>query len=209
MDTQLKNRLIGTGVLAVLGATGMLMNSHRAAAQGPPDGLAVRIVNPVPVPVTGSLTTSGNVAATQSGPWNVGIAGNSEANPLWTRDADNPARHPFILTGNTPPNETFFAVAVPVGSVPAGQRYVIEHYSASCTLTTGGVLSDINVFLPDGSSDDSATPHQLDTSPQWQGSGNTRLYADPGAGIKVSLRPLGGGIQSCGVTVSGYSVALP
>jgi hypothetical protein len=208
MNAQVKNRLIATGVLTVLGVTGMLMNSRRAEAQGPPDGLAVRIVNPLPVPITGSLTTSGTVAATQSGPWNVGIAGNSEMNPLWTRDADNPARHPFILTGTTPPNETFFAVAVPVGSVPAGQRYVIEHYSANCTLTTGGVLSDINVFLPDGSSDDSATPHQLDTT-QWQGSGKTRLYADPGAGIKVSLRPSAGGIQTCGVTVSGYSVALP
>ena len=37
---------------------------------GPPDGLAVRIMN-TPVPVTGSLGITGNVNAVQSGPWSV------------------------------------------------------------------------------------------------------------------------------------------
>jgi hypothetical protein len=127
MNAQLKNRLLMTGVFAVLWGTGIIMNSHRAAAD-PPDGQAVRIVSPLPVPVTGSLTTSGTVAATQSGPWNVAIAGNSQANALWTRDADNPARHAFVLNGTlTGPSTQAFVV---LGVVPQGQRYVIEQYSA-------------------------------------------------------------------------------
>jgi hypothetical protein len=207
MNATIKHRLTLTGVFALLGATGMVMNSRRAAAD-PPDGQAVRIVNPLPVPITGSITASGTVAATQSGSWNVGIAGNSEVNPLWIRDADNPARHPFLLTGTTPANASFFAVAIPVGSVPAGQRYVIEHYSAQCTLTPSGALTDINVFVSGGPSDDSATPHLTDPT-HWQGSGNTRLYADPGAAINVDFRSVSGAMQMCSASVSGYSVALP
>src|SRR5215467_14648368 len=69
-----KNHLIAAAVLSVLAIIGTIMNLHQAAAQGPTTGLAVNIVNPVPVPVTGSTTVSGAVAATQSGSWNVGLA---------------------------------------------------------------------------------------------------------------------------------------
>jgi hypothetical protein len=62
-------------VLSVLAVIGTIMNSHQAAAQGPPDGMAVKIVSPLLVPATGLTTVSGTVAATQSGPWNVGITG--------------------------------------------------------------------------------------------------------------------------------------
>src|SRR5215471_3144867 len=67
--------LIGATVFGVLVAIGVPLSSTRAEAQGPPDGLAVRIVNPVPVPVTGTSTVSGTVSAAQSGVWNVGITG--------------------------------------------------------------------------------------------------------------------------------------
>jgi hypothetical protein len=46
-----KNHLIVAAVFALLAVIGTIMNSHQAAAQ-PPDGLAVKIVNPLPVPVT-------------------------------------------------------------------------------------------------------------------------------------------------------------
>jgi len=86
-----KNQLIATAVLSVLAVIGTIMNSHQAAAQqGPPTGLAVNIVNPLPVPVTGSTTVSGTVGATQSGNWNVGILGT----PAVTV-ANNTAASPF------------------------------------------------------------------------------------------------------------------
>src|SRR5216684_715917 len=74
--SRFKNRLILTAVFAALAVAGMIMNSHPVSAQqGPPDGLAVKIVGPLPVPTTGSSTVSGTVGATQSGQWNVGITG--------------------------------------------------------------------------------------------------------------------------------------
>src|SRR5215467_10429922 len=77
----------------MLAIIGTIMNSHQAAAQppGPTGGLAVNIVNPVPVPVTGSTTVSGTVAATQSGAWNVGITGQ----PIAFKNVDEPGRRPY------------------------------------------------------------------------------------------------------------------
>jgi hypothetical protein len=40
-----KNHLLALAVLSVLAVIGTIMNSHQAAAQGPPDGMAVKIVN--------------------------------------------------------------------------------------------------------------------------------------------------------------------
>jgi len=57
----LRNKLIAIAVLAILAVVGSLMYSLKAIAQGPPDGLAVRIVQPLPVPTTGSASVSGNV----------------------------------------------------------------------------------------------------------------------------------------------------
>src|SRR5215471_17367047 len=57
-----KNRLIVGAVFALLVTIGSLMNLHQAAAQGPPTGLAVNIVNPVPVPV--SITGSNGITGT-------------------------------------------------------------------------------------------------------------------------------------------------
>jgi hypothetical protein len=64
MMKRFKNLLITLTVLSVLAVIGTIMNSHQAAAQGPPNGLAVNIVNPLPVPVTGSTTISGTVEST-------------------------------------------------------------------------------------------------------------------------------------------------
>jgi hypothetical protein len=85
-----KNHLIVATVLSLLAIAGTIMNSHQAKAQGPPGGLAVNIVNPLPVPVTGSTTVSGTVAATQSGAWNVGITGTPNVN------VTNPATAPVL-----------------------------------------------------------------------------------------------------------------
>jgi hypothetical protein len=70
-----KNHLIAAALFVILAAIGTLMNSKQVAAQGPPDGLAVRIVNPLPVPTQGTSTVTGTVAATQSGTWKVGVNG--------------------------------------------------------------------------------------------------------------------------------------
>jgi hypothetical protein len=51
-----KNQLIAAAVLSVLAVIGTIMNSRQASAQdgGPP----VTIVSPIPLPVTGSISSS-------------------------------------------------------------------------------------------------------------------------------------------------------
>jgi hypothetical protein len=97
-----KKRMLVAAIIAGLAVIGYLMNSQQAVAQGPPGGLAVNIVNPVPVPVTGSTTVSGAVAATQSGTWNVGITGTPNVNvknpataPVLFLNVNDPGRIPY------------------------------------------------------------------------------------------------------------------
>jgi hypothetical protein len=136
--------------LSVLAIIGTIMNSHQAVAQGPPGGMAVRIVDPLPVPITGSTTVSGTVAATQSGLWNVGINGTPNVN------VTNPATAPVLFLNVNDPGRIAFqnnlqcttgqpACLVQLGPVPANHRLVVEHISggldfssptyAKCTAT--------------------------------------------------------------------------
>src|SRR5262245_55252614 len=86
------------GILAVIGIF-MDMRTVEAGPQGPPNGLAVNIVNPLPVPTTASIT--GPVAVAQSGDWNVAIKGtptvniNPGTNALLIRNIDEPGRVPY------------------------------------------------------------------------------------------------------------------
>jgi hypothetical protein len=65
----LRNKLIALAAVVILAAVGLLMNSHQAAAQGPLNGLAVNVTNPVasPVPTSaqpgGPLTNLGRLAS--------------------------------------------------------------------------------------------------------------------------------------------------
>jgi hypothetical protein len=72
-----KNPMIAAAVFAGLGLIGSIMNSHpsvQAATLLPPINVAID-PSTLPLHVTGSTTVTGTVAATQSGPWNVGVSG--------------------------------------------------------------------------------------------------------------------------------------
>jgi hypothetical protein len=62
----------------------------------------MHIVNPVPVPVTGSTTVSGTVAATQSGAWSVSSRPDLPTNPFGVTNLDSitvpTGRHMVIET---------------------------------------------------------------------------------------------------------------
>jgi hypothetical protein len=116
----------------------------------------------VPLPVTGSTTVSGAVAATQSGAWNVGITGT----PTF-KNADEPGRQPFEIIVEYDPtqcdtncvNFSGFGGKVLVFDsdppVPANHRWVIKHISgllptgsgtdAFIALQTQQVLSQQNL----------------------------------------------------------------
>jgi hypothetical protein len=128
-----KNHLIAVAVLSVLAIIGTIMNSHQAKAQGPPGGLAVNIVNPLPVPVTGSTTVSGTIAATQSGAWNVGITGTPNVNvtnpataPVLSLNVNDPGRIAYQSDLSLSCNSTTqCAGSFPI--VAANHRLVIQH----------------------------------------------------------------------------------
>ena len=102
-----KNCLIVGAVFALLVTIGLIMNSHQVAAQGPPNGLAVNIVNPLPVPVTGST--------------------NPATAPVLALNVNDPGRIPYqskvqddCLIGSC---DLIFPV------VPANHRLVIQNVS--------------------------------------------------------------------------------
>jgi hypothetical protein len=132
--------MLATALIAGLAVIGYLMNSQQAVAQGPPGGLAVNIVNPVPVPVTGSTTVSGSVAAMQSGAWNVGINGTPNVNvtnpataPALFLNVNDPGRIPYQseLSSTCPADECFLTFPV----VPTNHRLVIQHFSGEITFS--------------------------------------------------------------------------
>jgi len=195
MSIQLKNVWKQAGLIAAFGALaviGVSMNANQAVAHAADRTVQIDPTQ-LPLPVTGT------VSAAQSGAWNVGltgtpvvnlgatssvkIAGNAFATPIWTSQSDNPALHTFTYVLTTP----FSGAAsvfhtTPVVTVPAGLRYVIEHYSVACTIPVGGTLADVAVTVNDGNFiRDDALPHVLGvnaTVAGWAGNGLTRLYAD-------------------------------
>lgn len=242
---QLKKYLTVAMAVFTLAAAGTLMNSTRTVVQA--NGPTVTI-DPaeLPLPVSGSATVSGTVAATESGPWNVGIVGtptfglapgstvgisgtptvniasgltvgitgNSQTTPLFVASADDPAKSAFTITTPTSfsGSSNVFTKAQ-IGTVPAGQRYVIEHYNVVCEVDNGGTLADAAVLVGSvGAVRDDALPHTLGAganSTAWGGNGNTRVYADAGQTISVGAVANGGNISFCNGEVSGYSVPVP
>ena len=121
-----RNKLIALLAVGILAVIGSLMNSRGAAAQGPPDGLAVRIVNPLPVPVTGNTTVSGTVRV---------------------KNIDEPGRNPYQFVGGCTGSTGCFVV---FPAVPAGKRLVLQHVSAGIGIPTNVPYQIVAVRIPSG-----------------------------------------------------------
>jgi hypothetical protein len=95
MESVMKNTrtkyIVTTAALVIVAALVLTgLKPARAQAPHPPPVWSVDIVSPLPLPVTGSSVVSGEVAATQSGPWNVGITGT-----VSVKDVDERGRNPY------------------------------------------------------------------------------------------------------------------
>ena len=205
-----KKRMLVTAVIAGLAVIGYLTNSQQAVAQGPPGGLAVNIVNPLPLPVTGSTTVSGAVAATQSGTWNVGIAGNSVSNPVLIGDVDNAARRPVqtSLCEANATTSTSGCIDPDTFAVLADRRMVIEYLSGDCDPITLNPVSEVSINVVTTAGGTKAF-HKI--FPTQRGLGFTvsgqlaRIYADPGTSIQLAVGSTGGQAR-CQIVLSGYSI---
>ena len=124
---------------------------------------------------------------------------------LMVRDSDNPARQPFVATLLSPNPNTFFFI------VPNGKRLVIEYVSGEGSLPAGNKLLFARLqvetqgsivlhrFLPVLT----GTEGNVDV---FLVSQQTRLYADPGSTVILSVLPANAIFS---VTVSGYLVDIP
>jgi hypothetical protein len=203
-----KNHLIAVVVLSVLAIVGTIMNSHQAAAQD--GGPTVTIGSPIPLPVTGSVTSTvtGTVPVTGT----VGLASgasvhvnNTVIDPVRVRNV-NDAIQPFQATVecNGP-----VACSAAIFSVPAGKRAVIEYFSGDASVGPGAtavaelVIGTVKHFVPLTSPQ--PTSGSLLTTAWGQ---QVRLYADSGL-----ITGTGGGGGDGNVvfrfSISGYLVDVP
>ena len=99
------------------------------APQAPPSA-PVTVVNTTanPVPITGSTTVSGTIAATQSGTWTVQVV-NPNAAPVQTINVDKDGRIPYqtMREGTFCTDNNHCAVFFP--TVPANHRLVVRDLS--------------------------------------------------------------------------------
>src|SRR5262245_48246041 len=122
-----KNYLITAAVLIVLAVIGSIINSHQAAAQGPPNGLSVNIINPVPLPVTGTVTGTVGVTGTVDLASGASVhVNNTVTDPVRARNVDEPGRNPFqedFVIGPTAPGcNTTACIIRSSFVVPSGKR---------------------------------------------------------------------------------------
>ena len=130
--------------------------------------------------------------------------------PTLTQNVDEPGRNPFQLSANmnlAPEQGTSF-------TVPAGRRYVIESYSAKCLLAPNESMTNVSIrtFVAGQTAIMFAPAFLLDETSQFRDYGATgisRLYADPGTTITMSVGTIGGrSTLPCEFSVVGHVIDL-
>jgi hypothetical protein len=171
-------------------------NSYGAAPPG-----EVKVVNtsaqPVPTVVTNTPTMKIKTDAD---------------NPVFVQDVDSPARQAFQQKLNFNLADGFSEVCMPIATVPAGKRLVIEYVSARVTIPGGHKLRAMNVFT--NLNGDFAYHHLMPTPTgvfnEYVVGQQVRLYADPNTQVNIcASRDNGDGIAPVLATISGYLVDLP
>jgi hypothetical protein len=201
---------MAVAAIAVLAVIGSVMNSRQAAAQGPPNGLAVNIVNPLPVPVTGSTTVSGTVNLAPGATVTVG-------NLLTVVSAAdlNPYQESKQFSWNTPScgNVVPSQCNVTFSPVPAGKRLVVQTVSAQvnslfavefASLSTPSTVSYLPSVLQttESSSFGVVSGYIIDSQ--------VLLYFEPGQVPTFSLKAQGNNVSFVNVvSISGHFVQLP
>ena len=146
----LRNQLIAGGAVLLLAAIGTMMNSHAALGQAP--GGPTVTINPgqLPLPVKGSTTVSGTVAATQSGTWNVGINGTPNVHVTNPITAPVPVLDISKSASQIVNLQCLFICTAQGGTaayvVPPGQNLVVT--SVDLLTTLGGGIAAFQIFPP-------------------------------------------------------------
>jgi len=171
-----------TAAIVAVGAL-VLTDRQTAMAQPPvPPPTAVRIVSPLPLPVTGGLIVK-----------NLDERGR---NPYFQRvHCESPTSNG--CSGDTPP-------------IPAGRRLVLEHVNASAQVLNGGTIQSLSLFIngvavadlqPLLISNSSGTANYVANDP-------TLLYVEAGDVITLAASSFSVTNINASVRLSGYLVDL-
>jgi hypothetical protein len=181
-----KNKLILLAVVVVPIVIAFLMNSQQVLAQTDnQQPLPVQIVNPLPLPTTGSSEVSGTVTATQGGTWNVSISGNTAATPLFVRDVNEAANQPAINRQQCVTSGTRCDFSS-LYTIPPNKRLVVEYASAGGLLPAGQHYSC--AFFPSvgGSAN---VPILMRSSNASAGSGTSAIETEIGQAMRFYADP--------------------
>ena len=187
---RLRHNWIAVSMLGALAVLAAVMNSNYAAAQNQNKNLAVTIVSPIPLPITGSTTVSGTVASTQNGLWNI-------------RNLDDRGRVAYqakLVTTTAPAR---------LPAVPDGHRLVIEHISGvfNSVSTTTNPFAVYVELLKAGENEENIiggivptlAPSNTFVTPFDQA---LLVYVNPGDRLEIGIGSIGGGAGI--LNVSGY-----
>ena len=135
---------------------------------------------------------------------------NTSANPVPNRDQDNPAQQPFQTTAAVAVPAVGYIFNVPLYSVPAGKRAVIEHLSGfgNCNPTPNVGFVTLNTLVG-GQDGQFYGGMQSVGDCNWIVNLPLRAYADPGTEITVNVWTFQSIPSAAGVTVSGHLVNIP
>ena len=136
------------------------------------------------------------------------------------RDVENPARTPFLGFGSVTIPLHFINQIVSVGTIPAGQRLVIEHVAATCSADADDSISNVSVSVYKG------TPSSWSSvgvpvlaqkqgvtwtgSTTWTVSQPVRLYSDgvnSATNVNISHSKTTA-TASCFVVVTGHTITM-
>lgn len=204
---KLRNVLALTLVFGILAGVLGVVSSRPVAAQPSTSNATderhstpVSVVN-TPLPVTGTLGVSGNVGI--NGTVRVSNPGTTTPVPLVVSDTSSPGRTPFqtLITRTTVGFTSF--------DVPSDKRFVVEFVSGRCTSPQALTVAAAEVFTQVGSS--GALPHDFVPQLVFAGLSNaytfsqqTRIYADGGTTVYLTIDSAGTGVAECSATLSGY-----
>jgi hypothetical protein len=200
---------------------GVLAIAASAVAAGPPDGLNVTVINTPanPVPVTGSTTVSGNVAATQAGSWSVGI--DPARNQVQVLSSPSSPIH--VVSDQAAPLDPFSASyglttsgATPFIDVPTGKLLIVEHIDFVALVQQGEIgYAFFREFAPGAQGP--RTFHYVVSGHQFAAPNpaqerafaneTVRYLLEPGARLSVEFGSSGNGSIAATVNITGRLVA--
>jgi hypothetical protein len=183
----LRNKLIVPAVIGILVVIGGAMNSRQAGAQGPSDGIAVRITSPLPVPTSDADNPARH-------PFQIRLCRAISSNILCTSDG---AGSDIVPNSFTVPNA----------------HLVVEYVSGNCSVLGGGQIS-LNLKTVAGGVVGLHSFNPVQQLPIFPGvsvsyvvTQPTRIYADAGTEVSLNIGLFGAsGPSGCNLELSGYTV---